>query len=262
MVRNMAKTLLHDVSMFERLYTGPSAQGMSKTMLNVGLFPPEYWFLHLSKFAQVQYRFPEQLAAFPSNEFYKGRLRMGVTDATTRLAALKDSKFPWPTERGVVVPTVFVQCGLEEDMGGMSKSNAGQAEVVRKVIGLLTTRGTSGEKMEGEGRPKVTVLTPYTEQVSELKRRLPNDVGVFTIDSFQGRESDIVIFSTVRCNLDRDIGFLEDERRLNVVWTRAKLALIIVGDRPTLTEKNGLWRRALDSCTPVTPPSESTVPTR
>jgi len=158
-------------------------------------------------------------------------------------------------------------------MGGMSKSNTGQAGVVRKVIELLTTKGTQGDP-EGKGksvdrepnpqggngmsgekeRPKVTVLTPYAKQVSELKSRVPNNVGVFMIDSFQGRESDIIIFSTVRCNLERDIGFVEDERRLNVAWTRARLALIIVGDRTTLTEKSGLWKRALDSCTSVTPP--------
>ena len=39
MVRNMAKALLHDVSMLERLYTGPNAEGMSKTMLNVSSLP-------------------------------------------------------------------------------------------------------------------------------------------------------------------------------------------------------------------------------
>jgi len=264
MVRNMAKALLHDISMLERLYTGPNAKGMSKTMLN------------------VQYRFPRQLAVFPSNEFYQGRLRTGMTDAATRLAFLKGSKFPWPTEHGVVVPIVFVQCGSEEDMGGMSKGNAGQAEVVQKVIKLLTTRdvpddkpkndpngkgkavdrgpepqgsdGASGSKKEE--RPKITVLTPYTKQVSELKSRVSGEAEVFTIDSFQGRESDIIIFSTVRCNVERDIGFVGDERRLNVMWTRAKLALVIVGDGATLTESSGLWKRALDSCVPVTLPED------
>ena len=180
-------------------------------------------------------------------------------------------------------------------MGGMSKSNAGQADVVKKVIKLLTTRdqneveeepksdpkgkgkavdrgqdppqgneGASSSKPEKkEENPKITVLTPYAKQVSELKSRVPNDVGVFTIDSFQGRESDVIIFSTVRCNVERDIGFVEDERRLNVMWTRAKLALIIVGDKPTLAEKSGLWKRALDSCVPVTLPEdpEATPPT-
>jgi len=207
-----------------------------------------------------------------------------MKDAPVRLAVLNGSKFPWPTEHGVVVPVVFVQCGAEEDMGGMSKSNAGQAEVVQKVIELLTTKdvpeekpkddpkgkgkavdrgpdpqegdGASGSKKEKEEGPKITVLTPYTKQVSELKGRVPNDVGVFTIDSFQGRESDVIIFSTVRCNVERDIGFVEDERRLNVMWTRAKLALIIVGDRATLAEKSELWKRALGSCIPVTLPED------
>ena len=210
-----------------------------------------------------------------------------MTDAPVRLAVLKGSKFPWPTEGGVVVPIVFVQCSSEEDMGGMSKSNTGQAEAVQKVIELLTTKdapeekpegdpkgkgktvdrgpdpqggdSASGSKKEKEEKPKITVLTPYTKQVSELKSRVPNDVGVFTIDSFQGRESDIIIFSTVRCNVERDIGFVEDERRLNVMWTRAKLALIIVGDRATLAEKSGLWKTALESCIPVTLP-EDVVP--
>jgi superfamily I DNA and/or RNA helicase len=237
---------------------------------------------------QVQYRFPEKLAVFPSDEFYQGRLRTGITDAPARLAVMKNSKFPWPTEQGVVVPIVFVQCTAEEDMGGMSKSNAGQAEVVQKAIKLLTTKdapeetpksdpkgkgkavdrgpdpqnggGAASSKRDKDEKPKITVLTPYTKQVSELKSRVPNDVGVFTIDSFQGRESDIIIFSIVRCNVERDIGFVEDERRLNVMWTRAKLALIIVGDRPTLAEKSGLWKRALDSYVPVAFPEEDAGP--
>ena len=102
---------------------------------------------------------------------------------------------------------------------------------------------------EGEEPPNITVtiLTPYTKQVREL-RNLTNSAPAFTIDSFQGRESDVIVFSTVRCNMLRDIGFVEDERRLNVAWTRAKLGLIIVGDRATLTESNGLWKRAVDSC--------------
>jgi hypothetical protein len=192
-----------------------------------------------------------------------------MKDAPNHLAVLKGSKFPWPIERGVVIPVVFVQCDTEEDMTGMSKCNVGQADVVQKVIKLLTTKdapeenpksdpkekgkavdrldlqqadGTSGSKKK---KLEITVLTPYTKQVSALKGLVPKDVQVFTIDSFQGRESDIVIFSTVRCNTERDIGFVEDERRLNVMWTRAKLALIIVGDRSTLTKKCELWQRAL-----------------
>ena len=51
----------------------------------------------------------------------------------------------------------------------------------------------------------------------------------------------------MRCNVDGDVGFLDDPRRLNVMWTRARLALIIVGDRATLNS-NKLWKRTLAAC--------------
>ena len=268
MVRNMAKVLMHDVSLLERLYTGPNVQGMSKTMLNVRALLHSFNTSVLTLHAQVQYRFPPQLAVFPSNEFYQGRLRTAMKDASTRLAVLKGYKFPWPTKDEVVAPVVFVQCRKEEDMGGMSKRNEGQAEVVLQVIKLLTTKDAQEEEpaselhssREPETKVKITVLTPYTKQVSELKARIPRDseVEAFTIDSFQGRESDIIIFSTVRCNVDRDIGFVEDARRLNVMWTRAKLALIVVGDRDTLGT-SALWKRAMGCCEEVGLPEDLVV---
>lgn len=56
------------------------------------------------------------------------------------------------------------------------------------------------------------------------------DVRVGTVDSFQGQETDLVLFSSVRSNLMRELGFLRDARRLNVAITRARRGLIIVGD--------------------------------
>ena len=159
---------------------------------------------------------------------------------------LTPSDFPWPQRDGVVIPTVFIQCSSEEDLGGQSKSNVGQVELVSHIVPMLTSRGDDTAKAL-----KITVLTPYNKQIKALQHRLPSSVGCFTVDSFQGRESDIIIFSTVRCNVTGDIGFVEDQRRLNVMWTRAKLALIIVGDRRTMTEGSGLWKRAIESCTEV-----------
>jgi superfamily I DNA and/or RNA helicase len=133
-------------------------------------------------------------------------------------------------------------------MGGQSKSNTGQAELVAHLIPMLT--GTRDQ--DGRTAPlKLTVLSPYTKQLKTLQGLLPSSVDCFTIDSFQGRESDIIIFTTVRCNETNDVGFLEDKRRLNVVWTRAKLALIIIGDRGTMTSSSELWKRAIESCTEV-----------
>jgi superfamily I DNA and/or RNA helicase len=128
-------------------------------------------------------------------------------------------------------------------MGGRSKSNIGQANLIRHIIPMLSD--------DRETPLKKTVLTPYTKQLKILRGMVPSGVDCFTIDSFQGRESDIIIFSTVRCNVSKDIGFVEDERRLNVMWTRAKLALIIIGDRDTMAQGSERWKRAIESCKEV-----------
>ena len=102
----------------------------------------------------------------------------------------------------------------------------------------------------------VAVLTPYSRQVQLLKQTLPPKLSaiVSTIDGFQGREGDVIVFSTVRCNVEGDVGFVEDERRLNVARTRPKLGIVIIGDRRTLETNSMLWRRALNACTEVVIP--------
>ncbi|KAJ7258424.1 AAA domain-containing protein [Mycena haematopus] len=231
-VKKMGKALEFDVSLLERLYTGEDVPGMAKTMLD------------------IQYRFPKELAEFPSREFYDNRLQTGISNSAEALKILTRCTFPWPRHPGdnTVIPTVFLQCSAEEDMEGRSKSNVGQVEVVKRILPMFEVEKSVDE---AEQRPlSISVLSPYTKQVQALKRITSQ---AFTIDSFQGRESDIIIFSTVRSNVDRDIGFVDDPRRLNVMWTRARLALIIIGDRSTMGE-NALWKRALDTCTEIVLP--------
>ncbi|KAJ7166539.1 RNA-directed RNA polymerase [Mycena crocata] len=231
-VKPMAKALEFDVSLLERLYTAADIPGMVKTMLD------------------IQYRFPAELAEFPSREFYENRLRTGISNSATVLTVLERTTFPWP--RNVItntpIPTVFLNCPTEEDMGGRSKSNVGQVEMVKRILPMFKL----GEVAD-DAAPKalsVTVLSPYTKQLQEIRRITDQ---AFTVDSFQGRESDIIIFSSVRSNVEKDIGFVDDARRLNVMWTRARLALIIIGDRVTMAE-NALWKRALDACKEVVLP--------
>lgn len=95
----------------------------------------------------------------------------------------------------------------------------------------------------------VGIVTPYREQARRLMERLSrstivkgNNSGVFTIDSIQGREFDIVVLSFVRSfpipnegEPYKKVGFLDDIRRLNVALSRARKKLILVGNIKTLT---------------------------
>jgi senataxin len=63
------------------------------------------------------------------------------------------------------------------------------------------------------------------------------------VDGFQGQEKDIIVLSCVRSGPNlRTIGFLKDERRMNVALTRAKSSLFIIGNASTLERSDEKWR--------------------
>ena len=78
----------------------------------------------------------------------------------------------------------------------------------------------------------VSVIAPYSAQARELRKmingRTDFTVNVNTVDVFQGKESDVVIFSLTRTHGTYD--FLADSRRLNVALSRAKNKLVIIGN--------------------------------
>lgn len=247
-VNQTALALDFDVSLFERLYTdtnvSAAADGPKTLMLD------------------TQYRMHPKLCEFSSNEFYGGHLRSGVKNIDR---PLEISGFPFPnaTGTGPIVSdyerAIFIDCASREELGQISKQNKGQAEICVQICKLLTSvPGTDRRKHEaheliGESH-SIVVLTPYTRQAGLLKRMLsdiPHAIEVSSIDGFQGREADIVVFVTVRCNEHRNIGFLKDMRRMNVALTRARTALVVVGDRATLTEgtedmeSSAMWKRLL-----------------
>ncbi len=76
------------------------------------------------------------------------------------------------------------------------------------------------------------VLSPYSKQVKKLNHEIEEGIA-HTVDSFQGNEADVIIISLVRHNVNPTIrqalGFLVEMRRMNVLLSRAKHKLIIVG---------------------------------
>ncbi|MDX7997847.1 hypothetical protein FE394_01200 [Xenorhabdus sp. Reich] len=103
-----------------------------------------------------------------------------------------------------------------------------------------------------EKKPKLAILSPYTQQVRLLSKEIekktareelanlskfdrPDDHMSFcsTVDSFQGAEADLVIVSLVRNNHHSygitALGFLLDSQRMNVLLSRAKYQMILVG---------------------------------
>ena len=92
-------------------------------------------------------------------------------------------------------------------------------------------------------RLDVGIISPYRAQVQYLRQLVRKSeffkpfrslISVNTVDGFQGQERDIIVISLVRSNDEGQIGFLRDLRRMNVAITRARMKLIILGDRHTL----------------------------
>src|SRR3990167_1523210 len=70
-------------------------------------------------------------------------------------------------------------------------------------------------------------------------------VRLSTVDNFQGEEATIVLISTVRCNPEKRIGFLKNSNRVNVMISRAKHGMIILGSSDTVSTTDCLYSKVI-----------------
>lgn len=182
----------------------------------------------------VQYRMHPALAVFPSGAFYGGELRSGVEGARRP----PPEGFSWPV---LQVPVAFVPVNGFEAAEGTSYHNGQEVSAVAKII--------EGFMQKGLEAKDIAVISPYAAQVRVLRRQLGGTrlgesvtgLEVGSVDSFQGREKEVIIVSTVRANPHGAVGFLSDPRRLNVTLTRARRGLVVCGHLATLRRDSQCW---------------------
>ncbi len=200
----------------------------------------------------TQHRMHPAIARVVSHCFYGDAL---TTDEDRRIAFESEKNPPvrssdpdrLPEGPIVVVNMPYLQStvGLKTGEEAPAWRNRAEVEAVLSAIEHLEANGASDQK------PTLAVLSPYSRQVNLLEReiedaqshRLSNlanfvpaaKSGTFctTVDSFQGSEADVVIVSLVRNNQHttpaKALGFLRDSRRMNVLLSRAKWKLVLVG---------------------------------
>jgi len=185
-----------------------------------------------------QYRMHWEIAKFPSECFYDGKL---ITSET-----VGSWKSPLPSPLNT--PVVFVNIAASTDIrSGTSIINPREGRLTADLAKFLMRE----EKVESVG-----VIAPYKQQVGLIRnllgRQTTGTLEVDSVDAFQGREKDFIIFNCVRSGGVVDgggVGFLADSRRLNVAITRAKRGLWIVGNAEYLLANGGpVWESLVRHC--------------
>ncbi len=175
-----------------------------------------------------QYRMVAPIRELVSACFYDGKLEGGgpidrVLCAHTGKAInwISTSRLPQRNEQIVV--------------GGTSVSNHQETTIICDLI--LKIDRLLMKKRAAKAR-KILILSGYEAQLRLMKSRINQiardirslEVECSTIDQAQGRESDIVIISLTRSNINSKVGFLRELERVNVAISRARELLYIVGD--------------------------------
>eukprot|EP00189_Rhodosorus_marinus_P001936 CAMPEP_0113959820 /NCGR_PEP_ID=MMETSP0011_2-20120614/4361_1 /TAXON_ID=101924 /ORGANISM="Rhodosorus marinus" /LENGTH=858 /DNA_ID=CAMNT_0000971183 /DNA_START=79 /DNA_END=2655 /DNA_ORIENTATION=+ /assembly_acc=CAM_ASM_000156 len=201
------------------------------------------WFL------RTQYRMHPAISTYPAERFYMNKL----VNAEELMSASWESlleKHPYYSMRCFGPYLFYDMHGSHESESSTTRSWRNTDEAALSLVLYKELR-----KQFPQVPPStVGIITPYKGQVSEIQTRFRKSLeadefkqlDINSIDGFQGREKDLVIFSCVRARKYHGVGFLADERRMNVALTRARFALWIIGSARTL-RTNEHWRKVIEN---------------
>jgi len=149
----------------------------------------------------------------------------------------------------------FTEQFIGENHGRINKA---EAELVLSTLKNYIDK--IGKERFLSERLDVGIISPYKVQTQYLRQQirkreefhpLRQVISVNTVDGFQGQERDIILISLVRSNDNGQIGFLSDLRRMNVAMTRARMKLIVFGDKDTL-QHHTFYRKLIQYVEEVT----------
>lgn len=215
---------------------------------------------------KIQYRMNDEIMRFSSDWFYGGKVE-SAPQIKYRSVLDYDHPITWidtsneenqitiegedaPEDSASTASSVSAanqnsDLNFKEQFVGESFGRINKAEAELTLLTLAEYFTKIGKQRVLEERIDVGIISPYRAQVQYLKKLIKKYeffkpyrrlISVNTVDGFQGQERDVILISLVRSNDEGQIGFLKDLRRMNVAMTRARMKLIILGNKDTMTQ--------------------------
>lgn len=215
---------------------------------------------------KIQYRMNDEIMRFSSDWFYGGKVE-SAPQIKYRSVLDYDHPITWidtsneenqitiegedaPEDSASTASSVSAtnqnsDLNFKEQFVGESFGRINKAEAELTLLTLAEYFTKISKRRVLEERIDVGIISPYRAQVQYLKKLIKKYeffkpyrrlISVNTVDGFQGQERDVILISLVRSNDEGQIGFLKDLRRMNVAMTRARMKLIILGNKDTMTK--------------------------
>lgn len=187
----------------------------------------------IERWLEYHYRSHEDIIGFANEQFYDGRIN--IADSCGQGTDWDRDMTHASKARAIAAgpPVVFVDVDGTESWRKRfgAAINSSEIEVASELVDRFVTEEVVPEEELG-------VITPYRGQRSMIADATQNHGGVevSTVDGFQGRERDVIIFSTV--NTEKGgLRFAGNPNRFNVASTRPKTRFIMIGNRSAIEAK-------------------------